>query len=226
MSKIKSLFIVFIVIFNIGCEKEEDIKLTCDYIDFKYYEGQTDFIGEMSGDYVVMGVEFQNSDEEIRSFVRSQNGFDHSYAFDILLNNSHDYKYMALKLSNTKDCPEISAFIDDLKQNEIVYFAHFGIQSNNCTNLIGEQIGEACVDSYSDLFYVKVKDSDDLSDLESTIEETQTVLIKQNEFMSEWFTLQADKNSSGDALQMANYFYETGLFIASEPDLIKLVVEE
>jgi hypothetical protein len=43
--------------------------------------------------------------------------------------------------------------------------------------------------------------------------------------MKDWYSIYADKNSQGDALDLANYFYETGLFAASEPDIIKLVVE-
>lgn len=225
MSRIKSLLIVFVVIFSFGCEKEE-VVLTCDYMDFKYYQGETDFIGDMSGDYVVMGVKIQNSDEDIAAFVESTNHFDPSYVFNVVSNSSLGYKYITLKLSDTQTCPEISTLIGDIEKNDIVEFVHFAIQTNNCMNLIGESMGTACIDSYSDLFYVKVKDSNDLSDLEATIQETQTVLVEQNEFMNQWFTLQADKNSSGDALQMANYFYETELFLESEPDLIKLVVEE
>ena len=43
--------------------------------------------------------------------------------------------------------------------------------------------------------------------------------------MSDWYTLTADKNSLGDAMKMANFFYETELFKASEPDIIKIAVE-
>ena len=55
--------------------------------------------------------------------------------------------------------------------------------------------------------------------------ETNTELFKQNEFMKNWFTLIATKESRGDALSMANYFYESGLFEASEPDITKYPVE-
>jgi len=52
-----------------------------------------------------------------------------------------------------------------------------------------------------------------------------TLLVSQNTFLPQWFHLRADKNSNGDALQMANYFYETSLFEHSEPDIIKIPVE-
>ena len=57
------------------------------------------------------------------------------------------------------------------------------------------------------------------------ITETNTELVEQNEFMKKWFTLRATKNSNGDALKMANYFYETGLFESSEPDVTKYPVK-
>jgi hypothetical protein len=47
----------------------------------------------------------------------------------------------------------------------------------------------------------------------------------QDKYMNNWYILEADKNSQGDALQMANYFYETELFAACEPDIIKIPVE-
>lgn len=40
-----------------------------------------------------------------------------------------------------------------------------------------------------------------------------------NEFMPLWYTLSCDNESAGDALQMANEFYESGLFEFAEPDL-------
>ena len=57
------------------------------------------------------------------------------------------------------------------------------------------------------------------------ISETNTELVTQNEFMPKWFELRATKNSNGDALKMANYFYETGLFESAEPGISKYPVE-
>ena len=36
----------------------------------------------------------------------------------------------------------------------------------------------------------------------------------------DWAKLCADKKSKGNALQMANYFYETGKFVTTNPDLL------
>ncbi len=91
--------------------------------------------------------------------------------------------------------------------------------------MIMRQMGNLCVDSYSDYFGVKVPDENNLTDLYKMIAETKTVLVEQDQFMKDWFWLKATKNSTGDALKMANYFYESKHFIATEPDILKFPVE-
>lgn len=95
---------------------------------------------------------------------------------------------------------------------------HYTIQPDSCTDLIGQPIGNLCVNRYSSNFYVKVFDETNLTDLHNVISETNTELTGQNEFMKKWLTLRATKDSKGNALKMANYFYESGLFEYSEPD--------
>ena len=81
------------------------------------------------------------------------------------------------------------------------------MKTDNWENLIWEQIGNLCINSYGSNFYVKVFDENDLTNLKQKIAETNTELVKQNEFMPKWFELRATKNSNGDALKMANYFF-------------------
>ena len=45
-------------------------------------------------------------------------------------------------------------------------------------------------------------------------------IIGNNEYMPLWYTLSCSKESTGNALELANKFYETNLFEASEPDLM------
>lgn len=72
----------------------------------------------------------------------------------------------------------------------------------------------------SHLFYVKLKGLDDLTELEKLANEFKVEILGSNKFMPSWYTLSCSKESSGDALAMANLFYETNLFAASEPDLM------
>lgn len=72
----------------------------------------------------------------------------------------------------------------------------------------------------SHLFYVKLLKADDVNKLEELAVKNNVEILGNNKFMSLWFTLSCSKNSKGNALEMANLFYESGLFAASEPDLM------
>lgn len=73
----------------------------------------------------------------------------------------------------------------------------------------------------SHLFYVKLKDKEDNNKLEKLAKENKVEVLGNNEFLPLWYTLSCDNESAGDALQMANLFYETGLFAVAEPDIMK-----
>lgn len=70
------------------------------------------------------------------------------------------------------------------------------------------------------LFYVKLKSPDDLAQLESLAESENVEIIGNNEFMPLWYTLSCSKESTGNALELANLFYETGIFSSCQPDFI------
>ena len=72
----------------------------------------------------------------------------------------------------------------------------------------------------SHLFYVKLIREEDLGILEQLAEENNVKIIGNNEYMPLWYTLSCSKDSKGDALDMANLFYESKQFEASVPDLI------
>lgn len=90
----------------------------------------------------------------------------------------------------------------------VIYDAPFFMTSNNV---------EA---GLSNLFYVKLNISDDIVILERLAKENNVEILGNNRFMPLWYTLLCTNNSTGNALSMANFFYETQLFSASEPDLM------
>lgn len=73
----------------------------------------------------------------------------------------------------------------------------------------------------SHLFYVKLKSINDTVDLYKIVNEVNVEIVERNEYMPLWFTLSCANLSNSNALQMANYFYETNLFAASEPDFME-----
>jgi len=75
----------------------------------------------------------------------------------------------------------------------------------------------------SNYFYVKLKHQDDFSILLEQIAKHHVELVGYNKFMPLWFTLSVTPTTP-NAMQMANLFYETGLFEHTEPDLMVKVL--
>lgn len=73
----------------------------------------------------------------------------------------------------------------------------------------------------SHLFYVKLHAPDDLSILEEYAQNNRVRILGHNSFMPLWYILSCDKDSKGNALKMANYFYESGFFSAAQADLME-----
>lgn len=218
------LQIMVVTILISSCCKEPT-QSTCDFINFKYYKNAQDYLGELSNEYLLIAVDTIFSNAEIRNFISKVNNFDQNYNYTIHTVGQQKFKEIPLKLSSSKSCEEITQIISELEQEAIIAYAHYTMQTDNCYDLIGEPVGNLCINSYGSSFHVKVFDENDLTDLNKIIAQTNTELVKQNEFMREWFELRATKNSSGDGLAMANFFYESGLFEHSEPGISKYSVE-
>jgi len=72
----------------------------------------------------------------------------------------------------------------------------------------------------SNRFYVKLKQAEDFDILKNLAEEKKVEIYGNDIYQTLWYVLSCDKNSEGNALQMANFFYESGLFEAAEPELL------
>lgn len=70
------------------------------------------------------------------------------------------------------------------------------------------------------LFYVKLINSTDESKLLKLADDNGVIVLGKNEYMPLWYTLMCTNESTGNALEMANQFYETGIFASCQPDLI------
>ena len=94
------------------------------------------------------------------------------------------------------------------KRSGIVYEAPFYFNNRN------EDGG------LSQYFYVKLIKAEDSLKLKELSLIHNVLIVGRNKFMPLWFTMKCDKKSKGNALDMSNLFYETGLFITAEPDFI------
>ena len=72
----------------------------------------------------------------------------------------------------------------------------------------------------SDYFYVKLKKPSDFEKLQQLAEEKKVQIVEQNEFMPLWYILRCTENTERNTLKVANYFFETGLFLSSFPDFL------
>lgn len=115
--------------------------------------------------------------------------------------NQQSLSWAIIKTTNKSD-------ITIIDLDEIIYDAPFFSNSQN------EDIG------LSHLFYVKLNQKKDLNILDELSLKHNVKIIGSNKFMPLWYTLSCTKRSTGNALTMANLFFETGLFSASEPDLM------
>jgi subtilisin family serine protease len=70
------------------------------------------------------------------------------------------------------------------------------------------------------LFYVRLKDGSDRDTLQEMSGEHKVQVLGNNKFMPLWFTVACTKESSGNALQVANAFAESGAFSSVQPDFM------
>ncbi|MEM7134135.1 MAG: S8 family serine peptidase [Chloroflexota bacterium] len=104
---------------------------------------------------------------------------------------------------------ESSSFARDATVTDnLLYQAPFYVIAN------GEEVG------ISHLFYVKLKGAEDLGQLQELAQELNVDILGNNRFMPLWYTLASTTESSGNALEAANAFFESGLFEAAEPDFL------
>ncbi|MBI2273173.1 MAG: hypothetical protein HYU70_05210 [Bacteroidetes bacterium] len=194
---------------------------TCNFVGYFYYNGAQFPIGEgLSNNYLWVAFDTTYSVDDIRKFISSVSDFDQRYKYTL-----YNSKAAALKFNKPKTCEEITGIIANLEKNAIVTYAHYTMKSYDCQSAIMIPMGNLCVYSYNNFFNVKVIDVNDLTSLHKMMAETNTELVEQNQFMPDWFTLKATKKSKGDGLHMANYFYESKLFVHAEPNYGRIPVE-
>lgn len=72
----------------------------------------------------------------------------------------------------------------------------------------------------SNLFMVKLNDASGIESLKKLAADNKVKIVGQNRFMPLWYTLSVDKHSAGNAMDIANRFFESKLFATAEPDLL------
>ncbi|HHG85346.1 MAG TPA: T9SS type A sorting domain-containing protein, partial [Bacteroidetes bacterium] len=92
--------------------------------------------------------------------------------------------------------------------------AHIQYASPYFTNAGSEKVG------LSNTFLVKLAELGDPQILFDYAKSMKVEVLGRNRFMPEWYSLAVTTKSPGNALEMANIFFESGNFAVAEPDLM------
>lgn len=176
--------------------------------DYYWYKGNKVPLEKNSKKKFILFEDVRDS-TELKKVLDNSNIKILKYGKSDLANNLVPYNQKEIKIKNWATVSGISGF--DKNFNGLAQIIY---ESSFYTTKEGAEAG------LSHLFYVKIKNKEDLSILEKFAIENKVEIVGQNKFMPLWFTLACSNKSAGDALEMANLFYETQLFAASEPDLI------
>ena len=132
-------------------------------------------------------------------------GFPEFVEWDLPFHLYYSVIYVNTKVPKT--CTQLKDIILAVEESSIIAYANLAFWWEY-------GIEKAQITSFSPYFDVIVKDRNNLSDLYAVAQETKTTIMERSEHLafSSGFTLRANKDSKGNALQMANYFVETGKF--------------
>jgi len=180
-------------------------------------------MGSLSGNYVLAGFSEESSEKSILDLVKRLELFHPITATEINQLTNHSHQLVVLKLKTTVSPSRLSTIISSLENERLIAFAHPTTEQASCKNAFGESIGEKCIKSFSNFFYLRLEDADDQTLLNLVRSQTNTELINQNSLVENWFTLSADKSASGNALQLSNSIVEK-YGVLAEPDIIELPV--
>ncbi len=197
----------------VSCEKEE-IEYSYDLckqghfyytFDEKYYIDSL-----MQNDYLLIGFEKSYLNEQINEFLNNQTYFESENLVEQYDLQDINYKLIIRKFKTSKSCVEIENIIHKLHKSEIVAFAAFTYTGKFCMDLNCTELM-----SYSNEFLVQLNDSTDYNKLIKLVNKTNTWIKKESRL---YILIGVDKNSLGNSMLMANYFYETGLFYYTQPN--------
>ncbi|MCB9425874.1 MAG: hypothetical protein H6584_02425 [Flavobacteriales bacterium] len=214
MNKLILCFSVFILLH--GCTTIEDTKeekqrqlnqlnTLCLHNQYYYEDGVVQNIGvQLQTKFVLLGY---NEDDDQKIFELLYNtGLDlftiNMYEWSI----DSKYTYAFIELKENKSCYEMEQVFNVLKANSLIQFTSY-VYNNNFIKFDDDSYSD--IVAYSHSFIVETQSDTDIEKLNKIVAETNTDIIDSKDGK---YTISATKKSKGDALQMANYFHETGLF--------------
>ncbi|OFX84941.1 MAG: hypothetical protein A2W99_16180 [Bacteroidetes bacterium GWF2_33_16] len=212
--------ILIVILFS--CEENNISESDNNCLEKHYYYEQSEKISIGSNilqNYIFIGFDYSATNSEIYSFIEDEATLDSNFEVEINEYNINSKKALC-KFTSSMNCSEIKNIIEKFYKNEIVIFASYVY---DCDMLFGGVQYDYM--SYSDEFLVKVENSDNLDELNTIADQTGTIVKSEVYMMPNWYTLSSNKNSQGNALEMANFFYETGKFKNAVPNFYRIELE-
>ncbi len=123
------------------------------------------------------------------------------HVLSIPSNNNH-----AIISIDSKNCDETDKFFDTIKDDSRI---------SNCSKYLISEEGFTL--GITDVFVCKLKRGTSLNQITELVNSNHTEILESNA-SNNYFIIRADKNSNGDALDMANKFFESGFFEYAEPE--------
>ena len=192
-----------------------------DELFYYNYKGEKQFLSDsFLNDQLCVTFDPQVEDKKIVDYLNQTGFFKKVDASKIIYTHwygpeSHSERGETCVFVTTKtkkNCSRLKEIIRTLEKASIVKSADLVFTCDS-----------KCMISFTSYIYVSLKDKDDMHDLYAVMEETNTWI---NERIDPVFPgcvyVEVNKNPKGNALQMANYFYETGKFASAEPYFVVL----
>jgi hypothetical protein len=190
-------------------KEEQDLPSAESFTDYYWYEGEKLFLNRLDDKHFIL---FKSEDAASIAALLSLDEQD----INDYNSNKADWSGPGAKKLEGCKWATVTGFSEESLKNVpgIIYSAPY------LTTEKGDEVG------LSNLFYVKLKEEGDLNKLEALAEENKVDIIGRNRYMPLWYTLSSTNLSKGNALEMTNEFFETGLFEAAQPDLMADLIDE
>ena len=190
------LVVIFIICQIImSCNKEE-LKNDCKS-RYYYYSSEKIILTEIPYQGIISFYDTLST-EAINQIVAQYEGID---VLSIPSNSNR-----AIISIDSKNCNETDKLFDTIKNDSRI---------SNCSKFLISEEGSSF--GITDFFVCKLKSSTTQTQLMELATENKVEILKPDT-PKNFYIIRADKNSNGDALDMANVFHESGYFECAEPE--------
>ena len=188
---------VIVAVVTWGCKNDDPVD-DCQ-TRFYYYQAEKIFLTEISHQGTISFYDTLSVDV-INPFIARYPKI-HSLSIP---SNSH----RVIISINSESCNETNTLFSKIKRESNV---------SNCNRFFISSKGYTM--GIYDVFVCKLKSDFNETHLNELLNRTKTEILKAD-ISRHYYFIRADKNSKGDALDMANEFFESGYFEFAEPDFI------